>query len=246
MPSRPWLAFVALAATQVGCQDVPDRLCDRVGIIWPFVDVDVSDDTAPEVDGIQLDVTLRSNLAAGSEVVLSVAAEGEVAVPHPVAAVVADDGEVHFDDVTVPLGRVELALVAYGECGQFASAREVYVWDGAGFPDCALSLGVEPVPSEAHAPLDVIGADADVDDDADGIQIPVRVDTGRPDLSIALFVRDIESQTDEILRAEPGQLPAVDFVVTVPEGEVALRAVCSWAVEDLHPSSHTERFFVEP
>jgi hypothetical protein len=242
-----FVALFALVATQVSCQDVPDRLCDRTAIIWPFLDVDAEDDTAPDQDGIQLDLALRSNLTPGSEVVLSVAAEDEVAVPHPTSAVVAADGEVRFEAVTVPLGRVELALVAFGECGQFGSSREVYVWDGAGYPECALSLGVTPAASEDHAPLGVIDGDADIDDGEDGIQVPVRIETGRPDVSVALFVRDIESQTDQVYREVPDDgATGIDFEVTVPDGEVAMRAVCSWPTEDLHPSSHTERFFVEP
>jgi hypothetical protein len=235
-----------LAAIGGGCQAQPDRLCDRARVVWPFFDVDAGDDVDPDVDGIQIDLVLRSSLNPDSVAVLSVIGPDMVAAPHPETAVVAADGGLAFRAVTVPTGRVQLSLVIHDECGPLSSARRLYVWDGAGYPACELALGVQPAPSPEHEPLGVIAGDADVDPATDGVQLPVLVEAGRPDMAIALFVREVATGRDVVHEEDSGEDRAATFVVTAPPGEVAIRAVCTWTAEDLRPSSHTERFVVVP
>src|SRR5690606_9242419 len=103
-------------------------LCDRARIVWPVVEIDAREDLDSTMEGVQLDLVLRSNLAPGGRAVLSVGPVGGVARPHPDAAPVEDDGSLRFASVTVPLGRIQLSLVAHGECGAVSSARQLYVW----------------------------------------------------------------------------------------------------------------------
>src|SRR5690606_5682711 len=140
---------------------------------------------------------------------------------------------------TVPLGRVQLSVVAHGECSTVSSARQLYVWDGDGYPACGLSLGVVPAPSEERAPLGVISSADDVGPGDPGIQIPVAIDAGRPGMAVSLFVRDVATAHDVVHESDSDGAGQADFTVTVPPGEVAIAAVCAWPGEDLHPWSHT-------
>lgn len=239
---RSAVVLASLVGLAAGCDTEPARLCDRVRVVWPFFDIDAADDVDP-APGIQIDLELKTNLVDGTPARLDVVdPEGE-RTPHPEGGVV-EDGVLRFPAVTVPTGRIELALTAFSECGEVPSRRGLYVWDGTGYPACSLTLGVEPAPSEDH-PLGTIGSAADVDGATPGIQIPVAVDAGRPDMEVALFVRDVETATDTVYEDVSGPDLAVDFTVSLPPGEVSIRAVCTWPVEDLRPSSHTARFFVE-
>ncbi|HEU5057539.1 MAG TPA: hypothetical protein VFU21_13490, partial [Kofleriaceae bacterium] len=128
-------ALLALAAAAAGCEGQPSLLCDRSRVVWPFFEIDTADDTS-EAEGIQIDLDLRTSYLPGSVATLIVEPEEADPIVHPDTEVVGEDGALRFEDVTVPLGRIGLSLSIVNECGEGSSRRELYVWDGLGYPEC--------------------------------------------------------------------------------------------------------------
>lgn len=245
MGPRSIPALVALALLgAAGCQSQPSLLCDRSRVVWPFFEIDTADDTS-SADGIQIDLELNTSYLPGSAAYLTVAPEEGDPVAHPEPGTVAEDGRLSFREVTVPLGRVTLSLAIVNECGEGSSRRELYVWDGLGVPECTLTLSAEADPDTALAPLGVLRADQDADPGREGLQLTARVDAGRPDVRVLLFVLELASGIEQELEEESGDDLAVEHELTLAEGEHALRAVCHWAPAGLSPSSITRRLFVD-
>ena len=46
------VAALAAAVLAAACREEPERLCDRVRIVWPWFEIDAADDVAPEVEGM--------------------------------------------------------------------------------------------------------------------------------------------------------------------------------------------------
>ena len=241
--ARSALAF-ALAVAAAACEGQPSLLCDRSRVVWPFFEIDTSDDISDE-DGIQIDLALNTSYLPGSVASLVIEPEEGNPVVHPGTSVVGDDGRLTFDDVTVPLGRVALSLSIVNECGEGSSRRELYVWDGLGYPECTLTLSVEADADTALAPAGVLRAEHDADPDTPGVQLSVQVVAGRPDMQVLLFVLDLASGEEEKLAQESGDDRAADYDLTLREGEHAMRAVCHWTPAGLSPSSVTRHLFVD-
>ena len=247
MTSRPLPALLALAlalAGAAGCQGTPSLLCDRSRVVWPFFEIDVSDDSSDE-EGVQIDIDLRTSYLPGSVATLLIEPEEGDPVAHPDPEEVGEDGGLHFDDVTIPLGRVLLSVSIVNECGEGSSRRELYVWDGLGFPECTLTLSVEPDQETALAPVGALRAEHDEDPGRAGVQLSARVATGRPDMDVFLFVLDLDRGEEVKLEQDAGDDSAADFDLSFPEGAHALRAVCHWTPGGLSPSSLTRRLFVD-
>ena len=240
---RAWLA-IAIAIAAAGCEPQPDLLCDRARVVWPFLEFDPSSDSSPD-EGLQVDLDLRSSLLPGTVAYLFITGEDGVAVAHPDPATVDEDGDFSYDDVTLPLGRVQLTLSIKNGCGAASTGREIFVWDGAGYPRCTLTTSATPADEPFYRPLGGRRAEHDGDQDQDGLQREVAVDTDRPDMTVSLFVRDVASGEETAFEEESGEDEVAEFELTLPEGEQAIRAVCLWAPADLHPSSITERYFVD-
>jgi len=245
MTSRSIPALLAVAlATAAGCEGVPSLLCDRARVVWPFFEVDASDDISDD-EGIQIDIDLNTSYLPGSVATLVIEPEEGDPVAHPSSEVVGDDGMLHFRAVTVPLGRVHLSLSVVNECGEGSSRRELFVWDGLGYPECTLTLSAEPDMDTLLAPLGVLRAEHDGDPGRAGVQLSVHVATGRPDMQVLLFVLDLGSGEEAKLEQESGDDRGADYDLTLREGEHALRAVCHWTPADLAPSSVTRHLFVD-
>jgi hypothetical protein len=242
LAARAAVAMSALLA--VACQEQPSVLCDRVRIVWPYFEIDPRLDVS-EAEGLQVDLHLRTTLNEGSAARLTVQGETGDPVLHPEESVAGEDGALDFHGVTMPLGRLLLEVAIENECGESASRRQLYAWDGLGFPQCELSLGVEPTQDDAYAPLGVLRASDDGDPVAPGLQLHVTVDAGRPDMSVTLFALDVASGEQEIVSQESGTDRIAAFDLTIGEGEQAIRAVCEWEPEELLPSSVTERLWVD-
>jgi hypothetical protein len=237
-------SILAAAGVLVGCQSEPSLLCDRSRVVWPyFADLDAADDVSP-ADGVQIDLDLRTSYLPGSVATLTVEPEEGDPIVHPTSAVV-EDGELAFREVTVPLGRVIFSLAITNECGDASSRRQTFVWDGLGFPDCALTTGVEPAQVEALAPLGVLREEHDADPDRNLLQVDVAVDTGRPDMTVLFFLLELATGDELVIEEEAGDDRRIEVSVDLDEGEYAMRAVCHWLPEDLHPSSVTRRLFVD-
>ncbi|HLT09992.1 MAG TPA: hypothetical protein VK028_04205, partial [Micromonosporaceae bacterium] len=236
---------VAVAVLLVaGCDGPPSLLCDRARVVWPFLDVDPSDDLDPGTEGIQVDVALRTTLIPGTAGYLSIVPEQGEAASHPQVGVVAEDGALEFQGVTLPVGRVTLALVVENECGQASTSRTIYVWDGLGVPQCELTTVPAATEVPELEPLAVLCAEQDGDPDAPGVQVEVAVATGRPDMTVTLFAVD-PTGAGTRMDQEAGEDREARFPVDLADGEHALRAVCHWAPEDLHPSSITRWLWVD-
>ena len=239
-------ALLALVAAAAGCEGQPSLLCDRSRVVWPFFEIDTADDTS-DAEGIQIDLALRTSYLPGSVARLTIEpvdGEGDP-IAHPQSAVVADDGALVFRDVTVPLGRIGLSLAITNECGEGSSRRELYVWDGLGYPECTLTLSVEPDTETALAPLGVLRDEHDADLGQAGVQLSVEVATGRPDMQVFLFVLDLASGEEEKLEQESGEDRTAQYDLTLREGQHAMRAVCHWTPAGLSPSSVTRHLYVD-
>lgn len=213
-------------------------------VVWPFFNIDPSEDTSPAA-GIQIDLVLRSSVLPGSRAVLTVQGETGDPVEHPEPALADQDGLLVFSGVTVPVGRVLLAVAVENECGEVESSRRPYVWDGLGLPICELDLGVEPAVVEEIAPLSVLRAEHDADPEAPGVQLQVAVNAGRPDMTVSLFALDQSTSEQEVLSQESGDDLTGEFPITLDEGEHALRAICEWPPAELRPSSPTLHLLVD-
>lgn len=246
MTSGCFSALLALALTAAaGCQGQPSLLCDRSRVVWPFFDVDTSDDTDPAAEGIQLDLDLNTSYLPGTVASLTIQPEEGDPVVHPASGEVGEDGHLQFHDVTVPLGRVVLSLSLVNECGDGSSRRKLFVWDGRGYPECTLSLSVEPDTATALAPIGVLRAEHDADPDQPGVQLSAHVLAGRPDMQVLLFVLDLATGEEVRLDQDTGDDLAADFDLTLREGEHAMRAVCHWTPAELSPSSITRHLLVD-
>jgi hypothetical protein len=243
MLSGRLLALLALAGA-AGCQGQPSLLCDRSRVVWPFFEIDISDDIDP-ADGIQIDLDLRTSYLPGSVAYLAIQPEEGDPVTHPESGVVEDNGDLHFHSVTVPLGRVSLSLSLVNECGEGSSRRDLFVWDGTGYPECTLTLSVDPDFDTALAPLGVLRAEHDADPDQPGVQLSVHVVAGRPDMQVLLFVLDLTTGEEVRLDQDSGDDLAADYDLTLRDGEHAMRAVCHWTPADLSPSSITRHLVVD-
>jgi hypothetical protein len=243
MLSGRLLALLALAGA-AGCQGQPSLLCDRSRVVWPFFEIDPADDSDP-AEGIQIDLDLRTSYLPGSIATLVVEPEEGDPVAHPETGVVEDNGDLHFHAVTVPLGRIALSLSLVNECGDGSSRRELFVWDGDGYPECTLTLSVDPDFDTALAPRGVLRAEHDADPDEPGVQLSVHVVAGRPDMQVLLFVLDLTTGEEVRLDQDSGDDLAADYDLTLRDGEQALRAVCHWTPADLSPSSITRQLVVD-
>jgi hypothetical protein len=242
------LSSVALlaAAAAFACQDEPSLLCDRVRLIWPAFNIDPSDDTS-SAPGLQIDIALRSSLLPGSRGVLTVQAEDEDAEPveHPEPAIADADGGLRFTDVSVPPGRVTLRLDVDNECGGAQSQRQPFVWDGLGYPTCEMAFGIEPAAVDGIEPARALRAEHDPDPDTPGVELPISIHAGRPDITVTLFALDEASGEEQVFEQEAGEDATAEFALALGEGPHALRAVCPWLPAELRPSSPTFRLLVD-
>lgn len=225
------------------CQGEPEVSCERVRFSWPLFELDPSVDVAPQTEGLQVDFEVRSDLEGGVRATLTIAA-GESEPVYAGEAVTRDDGSVLFRDISVPEGEIVFFLDARSRCGRHRSGKRTFVWDGLGFPSCSLSLASEPE-LDPERPYPVLRVANDEDLELDGMQVQVRVASGRPDMQVRLFALDRETGDTQTFDLEPDQNGLAATTVTLGEGEQALRAVCLWEAQGLRPSSPTWTYLVE-
>jgi len=224
------------------CGEPPERACDRVRFSWPNFLIEPSQDQS-DAEGIQVSFVVVSDLLPDVEVNLLVAQgdEDRVVVGSGISQ---SDGEVAFTDISVPQGSIVFFVEAKDECGVHRSGKRTYVWDGLGFPQCKLSLFAGPDESSESA-LPVLTSEHDLDENQPGFQTRIRVEAGRPDMEVRLFVLDQESGESQDFILPTQSDGAVTQVVTLAPGEQAMRAVCIWEPENLRPSTPTYNYIVE-
>ena len=230
-------AAVTLSAT--GCGDGP--ICPAeifVAITAPAADSDVRDDVDAETPGVQIDVQVRSSLVDGQSFTLTVT--GEDGGNEDYQAVSDAEGDVVFENVTVPAGAVTLRVDGTSEdCGDGSDEIEVNVVAGAG---CVLTVREEPIENDYYAPLPVLNASNDADADTANFQANIDIES-LSDYEVELFVLDVDAATEN----SAGQLTAdadgaATFAITLAQGRQALRAVCVSPNSSASPSITTTVF----
>ncbi len=235
--------IVPLLLATVACQGEPERACNRVRFGWPEFQLDPSADTS-DAEGIQLAFDVRSDLEANTQASLYLRIGDEEEQTLLAEAITTHDGLLSFDSATVPLGGIVLIVDARDECGTHRTGRRLYVWDGLGFPGCELVLAHSPQePTDGSIP--VLGPEHDEDSDLAGMQVRVLIEAGRPDMDVSLFARDRERDESQEFFRQSDTNGRAEMLVTLPQGEQALRAVCYWEPQELRPSSATHVFLVE-
>jgi hypothetical protein len=236
------LVSVLLSTGLLACQEQPDRACERVRFGWPHFELNTSQDESP-TEGVQISFSVRSDLLPGGVGNLSIETgeDGEEVRTFVAKARADQAGLLTFEDITIPVGRFIFLLDAEDACGVARSGKRVYLWDGLGQPQCALSIasGFDIDPDTGAS---MLGPAQDEDLDTPGMQVTAEVNAGRPDMRIRLFVRDRTrgSNQDFQFDSSTGEQP-----LTLGEGEQALRAVCFWEKEDFHMSTPTRVYHVE-
>ncbi|MBL4635734.1 MAG: hypothetical protein JKY56_17870 [Kofleriaceae bacterium] len=224
------------------CGEPPERACDRVRFGWPNFLIEPSQDQS-DAEGIQVSFAVASDLLPDIEVNLLVAQgdEDRVVVGSGISQ---EDGGISFTDISVPQGSIVFFVEARDECGVHRSGKRTYVWDGLGFPQCKLSLSAGPDESSGSG-LPVLTSEHDLDENQPGFQTRIRVEAGRSDMEVRLFVLDQESGESQDFILPTQSDGTITQVVTLAPGEQAMRAVCIWETENLRPSTPTFSYIVE-
>ena len=225
------------------CQAEPARDCERVRFSWPFFQLDLGMDTVPTEEGLQLDFTVRSQLRPDTVASLYIGHEDDEPV-FAGTAVADESGDLPFQGITIPLGKVVFFIEARDSCGRFRSGKRVYVFDGLGEPRCDLRFPV-PATIDPDGSLPILGAEQDADPSQEGMQFRITVDAGRPDMKIKVFVADRERDEQQRYDVDASDDGTANLTIPLATGEQAIRAVCEWELEGLFPSSPTYAFFVE-
>src|SRR5688572_11227245 len=138
-----WFAIAAgcCAISAAGCGDNDDECpSDIVVVISTPADdavLSAADDNDPDEEGIQIAVTVRSNLSAGDSIELT------VGTSQAVTGEVDEEGSVTFSNVTVPAGDIEIRATGGSiRCGTGDDAVAIFV-GGDGL--CQLAIDNGPI-----------------------------------------------------------------------------------------------------
>jgi hypothetical protein len=221
--ARAGAALAAVAALAAGCDDASCPSAIVVVLASPDDGAALAEaqDVAPGVPGLQVDVAVRSNLAAGSPLTLTVrqAATG-LEVRH--AAVAGDGGGARFAAITLPGGVVTLAVEGASSCGADADQATIEV-DAGG---CAVSILEGPMDNEHYAPRSVLNAAVDGDPELAGFQATVAV-AALAGFEVTAFVRAGEDGEDVAIgQGTAGAGGELTFATTLAEGDQLVRASC--------------------
>jgi hypothetical protein len=223
MLARGPLAILALVALGVaGCGDGP--ICQEETLVFiASPQGAVLTDSNAAVAGVQTDVVVRSTLRRGLPITLFVTDAGGTQVGDA-AATTDDDGNVVFEDVTIPVGGATLKVVGEaGECGRDEDEVQVELAGGGG---CMIAFVTPPVASAFYAPLDVFTKVEDGDPAAAGYQGDVTVTT-TPGHRVKLYVTGGGMLETEVGAGTADDDGEVTLAVSLPEGVTNLRAACT-------------------
>ncbi len=222
---RGRLAFVAacsLALIVAGCGD--GAVCQEETLV--FIQQPsgvVLTDSNATMDGVQTSVVVRSTLRKGLTIALTVTDASGTAIADDVAAV-DEDGNVTFDDITIPPGGATLRVVGEaGECGRDDDEQHIDLAGGGG---CELAFTTPPVANTFYAPLDVFTKVEDGDAAMAGYQGDLEVTT-TPGHAVKLFVTGGGALEAEVGAGTADAEGKVTLAVSLPEGVANLRAECT-------------------
>lgn len=219
--SLAWLAASVLAVT-AGCGD--DSICPSetmVFIATPAAGAVLEYDGGNAVPGALSDVVVRSNLAPGDVITLSVSGSGGTS---QYEMAVDADGTAMFPALLLPPGGVSLrATGASAECGSASDEIQVDVVSTTG---CALAVrGMPPVNEFYQMPV----LNTAIDADASLPEFQGSVDfSAAPGTAVELLVLDLaqgsETSAGTVTVDDTG---AASLAVTLGQGRQALRAICT-------------------
>lgn len=215
------LVASSLALAAAGCGDGP--ICQEEALVFiqrPTSVVLVDTNTA--MAGIQTQVAVRSTFPKGVTVALSV--EDPSGNQLADATAVTDvDGNVLFDDVTIPVGGATLRVSGdAGECGHDEDVLEVNLAGGGG---CEVGFVTPPVANDFYAPLDVFTKVEDGNAGTAGYQGDVEITT-TPGHTVKLYVTGGGQPEAELGAGTAGDDGKLTLAVSLPEGVANLRATC--------------------
>jgi hypothetical protein len=227
-------ALVLVLAMALGCGDgidCPDDLGLR--LISPDLaqPLTLADDIGGD-PGVQVTLRFESILQAGEMAELTVTSPsgGENSYP----GLVAEDGEVAFESVTLPTGEVELVVAASSRhCGRDER------WFAASVigPACSFRLAEDALDSDFHE-VGVLIRETDSDPVAPGFQAHAEL-TSEPGFEVELFVNEVSAG---ISTAAEGN---VVLPVSLAQGEAALRAECRGGDGPDSAATLTQTYFVD-
>lgn len=197
-----------------GCDGVP--LCPSP-VFVAFAPIQITTDLDSFAPGVQTDVHVRTSLFVGDVVTLEVLTSDGTRLSTASLAVDAQ-GEVAFNDVTVPTPRVVLRASGRGVCGQ---GHDEITADVAAGTLCALALDPAPEARAFFAPLGVLGAQTDPDPVTPGYQATLRV-ASQPGWSVEILGNG--GATLATLTADPHG--AASLPVALADGPVGFGAIC--------------------
>jgi hypothetical protein len=181
----------------------------------------VSGDSDDALPGVQTEVAVRSTLPEGSVVELIVRDEAEVETVR-MSSTVGEAGDLTFVDVTVPLGRIEIeATTASDRCGRSSDVVALDVVTGLG---CELVLAPMPVVNDFYAPVPVLHRGLDPNPTTADFELAVSVVTA-PGWDVELL-RTVGGREMTVGETTANVAGTASFGITLPQGDVALRALC--------------------
>lgn len=218
----------SLTLVVAGCGDLP--LCpSETNLLIDRTPVTI--DGAPAAPGVQTDVVVQTTLPKGATVDVEVV-DGANGVTERAIGTVDAEGTARITGVTVPSPRARLRAIAHHpQCGDATEEVEIdVVADGP----CGVELDPAPVPSDFFAPLSVLDVATDQDPDQPGHQGAVIVTTFEG-AQVEVFAAGPAGETS--LGTAVATAAGARLDVTVPDGQVAVRATCTVGAATLASSS---------
>lgn len=241
------IVLPAMLLSLLACRAEPELNCERVRFGWPHFDEGPSSDVS-EAEGIQINIPVRSDLIPGARATLTITDENlpeeEREAIFAAEAYADKDGQLVFENVTIPIGSILFLIDAEDACGRARTGRRTFVWDGLGRPQCELALALLPEPDPSTGSFDLV-AEHDEEPGTPGMQVTAQVNAGRSDMDVKLFVVDRETGDTQNFDVAVDSVGEGEQAMTLAEGEQAVRADCYWPTEDLHVTTPTRVYFVD-
>lgn len=225
-----WAALLALSAAglTLGCGDgaiCPSEIVVVFQTPAPAASVSGADDLDPGTAGIQTNVSVKSNLKKGDEFVLSITDTGGAVAQ--VSATSNGDGDVTFEDVTLPSGEVTMAVTGTSGSGCGTGSDEVTVsviTEAA----CGLAVVNGPLSNDFFAPIPVLNSTNDSDAALPNFQANFEV-SSVAGFDVELFVLDVETGMEAAVGTVTADSSSglASFATTLAQGRKAIRATCS-------------------
>lgn len=228
-PARPigrgLVAFASVVAALLGaCGDGP--ICQQEAlVVIRSPQGPLAADGDPQADGLQADVVVTTTLPRDAALELEVFdAEDNLVATRDTRA--GAEGDAVFEDVTIPPGGAR--LVVRGDAGVCGGDVDEVLVTLIGGGDCALAFTTAPVEVAFYAPLPVFNVSTDRNPQTPEHQGDVRV-TARPGELVRLLVSGPGMPETEVAGGTAGDDGTVALAVSLPDGQVALRAECGAA-----------------